>query len=124
MNTYPLDEYVTVALDGTGKGQASLGPQIVREHWQPSAISVGAGVPADELQNDAQCVLYFGTTAGNGGTFVSQTATGSSGDTCAWGQDVPTGYLFTAIWAGGDPNVSHTMHITGQRTIGSPVMGS
>lgn len=119
MPSYPLDTSVSVTLDGSGNGQVSIGPQIVREHWQPSSIAVGAGVSADQLVKDAQCVLYWGTTAGKGGTFISQTATGSSGDTCGWGQDTPTGYLFTAIWSGGDPGVSHTMHITGQRTVGS-----
>jgi len=113
----PLPQpFAQVTLDGSGNGIASLGPQIVREHWQPSSASVSVATNVKE----AQCSVFMGTVA-NAGTFLGQTATGSTGDTCGFsGQDMQTGMKIFAQWKGGDPGAVATVVINGTYTIGTP----
>ena len=106
-----------VTLSGTGGGTASLGPTRVREHWQLSAASVAAN---QNPTNQATCKLYVGSTIGSG-TFISQTATGSSGDTCGLGGiDIQSGMRVWAVWTGGDAGQIATLTILATYTIGAP----
>ena len=113
----PLPQpFATVTLDGSGNGVAKLGPSRVREHWQPTSAAVSVATNASE----AQCSIYMGTVR-NAATFLGQTATGSTGDTCGFGgQDMQTGMLIFAQWTGGDPGSVATVVVNGEYTIGSP----
>ena len=113
----PLNQpFATVTLDSNGNGIASLGPQRVREHWQPTSASVSVATNTKE----AQCSVYMGTVA-NSTTFLGQTATGSTGDTCGFsGQDMQTGMRIFAQWTGGDAESVATVVVNGTYTIGAP----
>lgn len=122
----PLNQpFARVTLDVNGNGSVTLGPQRVREHWQPTSASVSTfpnpATPAPNTgTNEAQCSVYMGTTANNT-TFLGQTATGSTGDTCGFaGQDMQTGMVITAIWKGGDPGSVATVVVNGTYSIGAP----
>lgn len=114
--TYPLDTFASVILDANGNGIVPLGPGLPREHWQPGSgyVSVGTNVL------EASCVVYLGSSP-QSATAIAQTSKGSSGATCAMSGDMPSGYKLWAVWQGGDPGQTATFHVTGQRTIGSPV---
>lgn len=113
----PLSQpFATVTLDGSGHGIASIGPTRAREHWQPSSASVSVATQA----NEAQCSIFMGTVR-NSTTFLSQTFTGSTGDTCGFqGIDMQTGMLIFAEWFGGDPGSVATVMVNGTFTIGAP----
>jgi hypothetical protein len=122
VTTYQLDQYATVTLDGSGNGVASLGPSIVREHWQPLAATVSVSIPSGQANPtlEAKCVLYLGTTI-QSATVFSTTFLGSSGATAGFqNQDLPPGYQIFAKWTGGDAGQVATLHVTGARTAGSP----
>src|ERR1700733_1937191 len=113
----PLPQpFNTVTLDVNGNGRCSVGPQRVREHWQPANATVSVATNVSE----AQCSVYMGTVA-NPATLLGQTALGSTGDTCGFGAvDMQTGMQITAVWTGGDPGSVATLTINGTYTIGSP----
>jgi len=114
--TYPLNQQTTVLLNASGNGIASCGPQVVRQHWQPTAAAVSVATNVSE----AQCSVYYGTTVGSG-TFLGQTAKGSTGDTCGIaGIDLPPGAQIWAEWKGGDPGSTATMVVQGQYSTGAP----
>jgi hypothetical protein len=118
---YPLDTTAFVTLDGSGNGKLTLGPAKVREHWQINTVSVNAQTPGQTAPtNDAVCAVYLGTLS-LVGQFLTQTATGSTGDTAQLsGQDIQPGYRIVAVWTGGDPNAKAALHVTGTYTIGIP----
>lgn len=113
----PLSQpFATVTLDGSGNGVARIGPQRVREHWQPTSASVSVATNTAE----AQCSIFMGTVM-NAATFLGQTATGSTGDTCGFGgQDMQSGMNIFAQWKGGDPGAVATVVVNGTYTIGAP----
>lgn len=113
--TYPLDTFVTVTLNGSGNGQVPIGPGLPREHWQIGSAYVSAATNVAE----ASCVLSIGSSP-QSATAIAQTSKGSSGATCAMSGDLPPGWKLWAVWSGGDAGVTATLHVTGQRTIGSP----
>lgn len=117
MATQPLySRYATVTLDGSGNGTAQLGPVRVREHWQLSGASVAVATHTLE----ATCKLYLGSAVAPG-TFIGQTATGSSGDTCALGgQDIQPGMYIWAVWTGGDVGAQATVTAIGTYSLGAP----
>jgi hypothetical protein len=103
-------------LDGNGDGTTSVGPSIVKEHWQPSAAVVSVATQTKQ----AQCSVYVGTSVQDG-TLQGTTATGSSGDTCGFaGLDIQPGNRIWAVWTGGDPGSTATLVANGTRTIGAP----
>jgi hypothetical protein len=112
----PLYQFGTITLNGSGGGTAFIGPTRVREHWQLASASVAV---ATSVQN-ATCNLYIGSFINNQ-TFVSQTVTGSSGDTCGLGgTDIQTGMKIWAVWTGGDAGQLATVTVIGTYTIGAP----
>jgi hypothetical protein len=113
--TYPLNQQATVVLNSNGNGIASCGPLVVRQHWQPTAVAVSVGTNVSE----AQCSIYYGTTVGSG-TFLGQTATGSTGDTCGIAAiDLPPGAQIWAQWKGGDAGSTAVMVVQGQYSTGA-----
>jgi hypothetical protein len=113
---WPLDTAVSVTLDGSGNGQARIGPLKAREHWQLYMASVNANTNVKE----AQCVLHWGPVISQH-TFISQTATGSTGDTCALGnRDMQSGDALIAIWSNGDVGAVATIRVLGTTSLGPP----
>jgi hypothetical protein len=112
----PLDYSANVTLDVNGNGIVSLGPQFVREHWQPGAAYVS--VTTNVLE--ASCEIFLGSNIVSS-TGLAQTSKGSTGATCSLSGDMPTGYQIWAVWAGGDPGSQATLRVTGTRTIGDPL---
>lgn len=107
-----LDVSASVTLDVNGNGTVSVGPSIVREHWQPTNIAVSATSAAIE----AQCNVYLGTTP-SASQLVLTTTTGSSGDSSgASGIDMQPGQLLIAQWKGGDVGAIATLHVNGTRS--------
>jgi hypothetical protein len=114
VTTYPLDQYASVVLDGSGDGFAELGPARVKEHWQP--VSVYVSVATAVLQ--ATATLFIGTSI-NTATQAASTILGSSGDTCGTpGLDMPAGYKLFVQWKAGDPGQLATMHVLGSVLFG------
>lgn len=112
----PLDTSANVTLDGSGNGQVFLGPQRAREHWQLDGAMVSVNTNAAE----AQCSIYWGPVA-LPDHFLSQTATGSTGDTCGLGhRDMQPGDGILAKWTGGDPGSVATIRLLGMASIGPP----
>jgi hypothetical protein len=115
----PSGTVASVTLDGSGNGIASLGPTRVREHWQ----LVSASVKASSNVKEAQCSLYVGPSI-SPSSFISQTATGSSGDTCSLGgNDIQTGMQVWAQWTGGDAGAIATLTPNGSYSLGAPGRG-
>jgi hypothetical protein len=118
--TQPLPggaQYASTVLSVSGNGTAQIGPSRVREHWQVSAVAVSVATQVKE----ASCSVYIGTSVGPT-TFVGNTATGSSGDTCGCGGiDIQPGTFIYAVWDNGDSGETATMTVFGTYTIGSPV---
>lgn len=107
-----LDVSSSVTLDANGNGTVSLGPSVVREHWQPTNVAVSA----TSAVLDAQCNVYLGTTP-TAGQLVLTTTTGSSGDSSgASGIDMQPGQLLIAQWKGGDVGATATLHVNGTRS--------
>jgi hypothetical protein len=118
--TQPLPggaQYGTVILDSSGNGTAQVGPSRVREHWQVS----GAAVRVSTQNSQAACALSVGSSPDNS-TFVGNTITGSSGDTCGLaGIDIQPGQYVFAVWTGGDPGATGYVTVFGTYSIGAPV---
>jgi hypothetical protein len=106
---------VSTTLNGSGNGSVTLGPQIVKEHWQVDSATVSVSTNTIE----SQCSVFLGTTPVSS-TLYGETQSGSTGDTCAIGQDIQSGQLVIAKWVGGDAGSVATMTLTGSRTIGAP----
>lgn len=109
-----------VLLDVNGNGNIQIGPGRVREHWQ--VTSVGVSVATNKAE--AQCSVNVGTPPANPSNFFGQTATGSTGDTCAVGIDIQTGQFIMVTWTGGDPGELATATVYGTYTIGAPNVAS
>lgn len=112
MTDLDLDVFASVVLDASGNGVTSIGPRIVREHWNPTNVAVSATTAI----KDAKCDVYLGSSP-IAAQLVLTTATGSSGDSSgASGIDMQPGQLLIAKWTGGDVNATATMHVNGTRT--------
>lgn len=109
-------QYASTTLDASGNGTAQVGPARVREHWQVQAV----GVAVETQAAQATCSVYIGTAVG-ATSFVGNTTTGSSGDTCGCGGiDIQPGQFIFAVWEGGDPGSVATATVFGTYSIGSP----
>jgi len=116
------DVFARVTLDGSGNGTAQIGPSRIREHWQIQYVTVSVTFPSGQVTptNEAQAALYLGSNP-QASQLVSQTATGSSGDTCGMGgMDIQSGQKLITKWVGGDSGQVATMVVVGTYTIGSP----
>lgn len=113
----PLPQpFNTVVLDGSGNGVTSIGPTVVREHWQIASASVRCSSAVKE----ATCTVYFGSTLSTA-TFLDTTITGSSGDICGINQvDLQPGMQIWAQWQGGDVGATATLILNGTKTKGAP----
>lgn len=114
--TLPLNETVSVALDGSGAGTARLAPASSNETWLPTLASV----KCSSATNEAQCLIYVGAKVSDD-SFVDGTFSGSSGDAT----DKVTGYqigrtrdpYIFAVWSGGDAGAQATLVVTGTKVL-------
>ena len=111
----PLDETITITLNGAGGGTARLGPLTARETWYPQQASVRANA---NPTNEAQCFIYVGTEA-TADNFKDLTFTGSSGDaTDKISGRMPKGRYVFATWSGGDAGAQAYLTVTGDPDSG------
>lgn len=114
MRSVPLNETVSVRLDGAGAGTAKVGPISAREVWHPAA----AAVKVSTIENEAQCLIYVGDSATQQ-NFVDGTYSGSSGDASdrMAATIVRVGWYVWATWTGGDPGATATLTVTGTKDV-------
>src|SRR6266566_482159 len=110
-----LNETATVTLDGAGNGIARLSPYGPRNgglSWDLTQVVVSVAT----IVNEAQASLYlsYGIQESSPSTLVAQTATGSSGDTCAMSQTIRPGDWLSVRWTGGDAGAVATFRVSGQ----------
>lgn len=115
--TGEVDEQVTITLNGSGNGTASITPPGPRTapRWDIQNVYVSAATNVLE----AQATIYVSRGIKSTTVFDSrgQTATGSSGDTYAVGFTLRPGDWLTAVWTGGDANAKATMTIKGSISV-------
>ncbi len=112
---FQLNETAQVTLDGSGNGTARLSPYGPRNGgltWDLAEVAVSAATNVKEAQ--ASLYLSFGNQEATPSTLVGQTATGSSGDTCAMSQRIRPGDWIQVRWAGGDAGAVATFRVSGQ----------
>lgn len=113
MRTQPLSRSVSVILNGSGAGTASIGPTITNEVWTVSVASVSVSSNV----NEAVCKTYAGASA-TAVSFVDGTTWGSTGDsTSNFSGPVYTGQQVSAVWTGGDAGAIATLVVTGSRRV-------
>lgn len=125
---YQITETVSVKLDSSGNGKASITP------GQPSpAGGVGAGrnsgmswdvvgtavsVSTNTAEAAAKTYISYGQLSQTSVDFVGQTINGSTGDSGTFTAHLRPGDWVTTVWTGGDPNAIATMRIIG--TVNPP----
>jgi hypothetical protein len=133
IQSYPLDDSVTVTLDGSGNGVAKWTPGQTASNvadaggaspgrnsgYSANVTGVGVSVLTNVAEAQASCYVSFGIQSATANDFQGQTQTGSTGDTCT----VNTGALrpgdwITVKWTGGDANGVATMKLFG--TVNPP----
>lgn len=133
IQAYPLDDSVTIRLDGSGNGVAKWTPGQTASNvanaggaapgrnsgFSASVTGVGVSVAANTKEATAACYVSFGIQSATPSDFQGQTQTGSTGDTCT----INTGNLrpgdwITVTWTGGDASQLATMKIFG--TVNPP----
>jgi hypothetical protein len=112
----PLDDSVTITLDGSGNGTAKITVPGTRYGGGPTwtVAQVAVKVLTNTLEATAQLYLSRGTSVFTQADFVSQTQLGSTGDTCALNVEAmqPNDWL-SVTWTGGDPGQIATMTVKG-----------
>lgn len=117
--TVPLGvRSVTVVLDGSGNGQAKLGPLTAREVWHPAVVAVKTTQAPNTVVNEATCLMYVGDTPSEQ-NFRDGTFSGSSGDStdrCS-ADVVKCGAYVWAVWTAGDPGVTARLTVQGTADV-------
>lgn len=118
MPEFPLDEFASVTLDGSGNGTpAPLGPAYPREVWIPTTITVGTSQNPLSVVNDASCVVYQGWGV-NQAVALGSTLTGSTGDSMGLsGIELHAGKSIIAVWTTGDAGAVATIRVQGTRRV-------
>jgi hypothetical protein len=103
----PLNESVSVTLDGNGNGTVRLGPSNASQQWVPSnaACSVTSNV------SEPIFVLYNGSASN--ANRIGGTYTGSNDNTDVSGVTLYPGSVFTGVWTNGDPGATATLSLQG-----------
>lgn len=125
LSPFPINESVSVVLDGGGNGTARITPgQVARGRsggvgagrnsglsWDLTAVNVSVST----FTNDASAVAYisYGIQSSSQADAVAQTASGSSGDTATLTAHLIPGDWLTVVWTGGDVGAVATMRLTG-----------
>lgn len=110
----PLNEDITVKLDGSGNGTVKLGPVSAKERWYPTVTSVKVSTNT----NEAVAKTYSGDAVKDQ-NFVDGTFSGSSGDASdrISGQEITFGNWIWNVWTGGDANAVATLVVYGEKEI-------
>lgn len=110
----PLNEDITVKLDGSGNGTVKLGPTSGAEKWYPTVTSVKVSTNI----NEAVAKTYSGDAVKDN-NFVDGTFSGSSGDASdrISGQEITFGNWVWNVWTGGDSNAVATLVVYGEKEI-------
>jgi hypothetical protein len=124
---YPLHEFATVILNGSGNGTARISPGqpgapgsgvgASRNSgllWNVEGISVSVATNVKEAQ--ASAFISYGVQSVSAGDFQGQTQTGSTGDTCTVNASLRPGDWVTVTWLGGDAGAVATMRVFGTVT--------
>jgi hypothetical protein len=127
---YQITETVSVKLDGSGNGKASISP------GQPSpAGGVGASrnsglswdvvgtavsVSTNTKEATAKTYISYGGLSQTSVDFVGATDRASTGDSGTFTAYLRPGDWVTTVWSGGDANAVATMRIIG--TVNPPGM--
>jgi len=107
-----LNELQAITLDGSGNGQAQLGPTAAGEVW-PAGYVVGVHCATNVAEAIARGWAGGGPPAG----FLGATTWGSTGDTNADTPELKAGQSVTVQWAGGDPGTVAYLTVTGSRQV-------
>lgn len=109
----PLDQAVTVTLDGSGNGQAALTPPSGCM-WQIAL----AAVSTTSKTNASKCLLYSGSSSGPL-TLLDSTFLGNGASSGKVGGTVYYhGAYLWAVWTGADPGALATLEIYGVQVTG------
>ena len=129
----PLNENVSVVLDGSGNGTIRISPGqpgapgsgvgASRNSgllWNVAGVAVSAaplpGKTAPVADAQASCYISYGIQSATPNDFQGQTQTGSTGDTCTVNARLRPGDWITITWASGDAAVRATARIFGTIT--------
>lgn len=109
-----LSQTVQVQLDGSGNGQAGIGPISAREVWTPQSVHVSVSSNVAE----AQCNIFVGDLPQQR-NYRDTTFSGSSGDSSdrVNADTVKNPGKVWAVWIGGDPLAIATLTVTGRKDI-------
>lgn len=112
MRTGRLDEYKQTTLDGSGDGTVKLMPLGGSEKW----LLEVASVKCSSNTSEAACTLYIGPGPADP-YFIEYLAEGSTGQSTHRVKDLRVDThenMMWAVWAGGDPGATATLHVNGQ----------
>lgn len=112
--TADLNEVVSVTLDGSGHGIASITPYGPRRgglRWSVDSCTVRVGTNVAEAQ--AICYVSYGMKLTDSNSVKGQSSTGSSGDTCGLGVTLRPSDYVSVEWIGGDPLAIATLSLIG-----------
>jgi hypothetical protein len=114
MSTLPLNEFVSITLDGAGAGTARIGPNAHGVIWRPTVVSVRVSTQT----KSPTCLIYAGSSA-TADNFVDGTYTGAQNSSSnIEGQVLLLGNYVWAVWAGGDAGAQATLTVTGSKDLG------
>lgn len=129
---FPLNESVSIKLNGSGNGTARISPgqpgapgsgvgasRYSGLEWNLQGVAVSAGFTAAQAQ--ASCFISYGVQSAGPQDLQGQTQTGSTGDTCTVTATLRPGDWVTVSWTGGDANAVATMRVFG--TVTPPGVG-
>ena len=110
-----LNQTVSVVLNGSGAGTASIGPLSAREVWYPKNVSVNT--VQTSITNESQCAIQVGDV--NTRRQRDATQSGSTGDATdkVNADTVRCGEKVWAVWTGGDAGVTAVMTVTGEKDV-------
>jgi hypothetical protein len=120
--TADLDENVSVVLNSSGNGTATLSPYGSRYSgysWQPVNLYVSVATAVN--QASATAYVSYGVQSATPRDAIGTTAYGSTGDTCGMTQNLKPGDWITVKWTGGDAGSIATLRVTGKVTVPIPV---
>ena len=136
LQSYPLNDSVSVILDGSGNGVARWTPGLSspgaanaggaspgrNSGYSASVTGVAVGVKTNVAEAECSVYISFGSQSFGANDFQGQTQTGSTGDTCTVNTgEIRPGDWVTASWAGGDAGALATAKIFG--TVNPPGVG-
>lgn len=105
----PLNKGATVALDGTGAGQVSLGPTVGPPHWHVTRVAIRTSRPGQKPV--PTFTLYLDSTDANG--LIDMTYDGSS-DATDVDLRLLKGQQIIGTWSGGQAGDVATMSLYGE----------